>query len=67
MIKASNPGLFILLNYTLLTSIIMSMTSSVCAASKDNETPCQMATSLGMILNCVLLLYVWYRLFTWKC
>ena len=68
MIKASNPGLFILLNYTLLTSVVLSLTSSVCAASsEENNTPCQIASSFGMILNCVLLLYVWYRLFTWKC
>lgn len=68
MIKAPNPGLFILLNYTLLSCIVMSSVLSSCAATqKDNEDMCAVMSYLGALVNCILLIYVWYKLFTWKC
>lgn len=66
MIKASNPGLFILLNYTLLSCVIMSIISSSCAATQDTKS-CTIMSYLGTLVNCILLIYVWYNLFTWKC
>lgn len=69
MIKASNPGLFILLNYTLLSCIVVSSVLSSCAATQteENDDVCTVMSYLGALTNCLLLMYVWYKLFTWKC
>jgi hypothetical protein len=66
IIKAANPGLFIILNYTLLSCIVMLSVLSSCAAAKD-EQACTVMSYSGALVNCVLLIYVWYKLFTWKC
>ena len=66
MFKASNPGLFILLNYFLLGLVFMSIALSLCAVV-NTEQACSTMAYLVTVVNCFLLMYVWYRLFTWKC
>lgn len=64
MIKASNPGLFIILNHTLLSCVLLSIAVSLCAMFNQ---ACPAFSTLLTILSCLLTIYVWYKLFTWKC
>jgi uncharacterized membrane protein YkvI len=66
MIKASNPGMFIILNYTLMVLLLFSVCASLCSLVNNPET-CGVLGNIGALIMCILLIYVWYRLFTWKC
>jgi hypothetical protein len=66
MIETTNPGMFIILNYTLMTCLLSSVCASLCAAVADGKT-CATLGNIGGCMMCMLLMYVWFRLFTWKC
>lgn len=66
MIKASNPGLFIILNHTLLSCVILSVGASLCGMFNSSGA-CSAISNVVAVITCFLFLYVWYRLFTWKC
>lgn len=64
MIKASNPGLFIIINHTLMSCVLLSIAVSLCAMFSQ---ACPALSTVFTILSCFLTIYVWYKLFTWKC